>query len=96
MILVDNAVYSFGVQLNNGVPILPFKEDKNDREFLFLTRFLVDLSTCEDVRDMLKVAFSLEDINNYNLDEFIQYYDYEECEIEQERDDEWEFELEKQ
>ena len=30
IILVDNAVYGFGQQLSNGVPITPFKEDKND------------------------------------------------------------------
>lgn len=36
IIIVDNAVYSFGAQLSNGVPICPFKDDKEDREFLFL------------------------------------------------------------
>jgi CTD small phosphatase-like protein 2 len=30
MVIVDNAVYSFGFQLDNGIPILPFYEDKTD------------------------------------------------------------------
>jgi CTD small phosphatase-like protein 2 len=30
MIIVDNAVYSFGAQLSNGIPITPFKDDKED------------------------------------------------------------------
>ena len=34
IILVDNAVYSFGFQLTNGVPILPFYENKSDRELV--------------------------------------------------------------
>ena len=33
MIIVDNAVYSFGAQLANGVPITPFKDDREDCEF---------------------------------------------------------------
>ena len=44
IILVDNAVYCFGLQLSNGIPVMPFKEDKTDREFESLTRFLVRIS----------------------------------------------------
>lgn len=33
MLIVDNAVYSFGQQLDNGIPITPFKEDPQDIEF---------------------------------------------------------------
>ena len=40
MLLVDNAVYSFGEQIDNGIPIKSFMEDKNDTEFVYLMRFL--------------------------------------------------------
>ena len=40
ILLVDNAVYSFGFQLTNGVPILPFYRDPNDRELLQLVSYL--------------------------------------------------------
>jgi CTD small phosphatase-like protein 2 len=30
MLLVDNSVHSFGFQLDNGVPIIPFYDDHND------------------------------------------------------------------
>jgi CTD small phosphatase-like protein 2 len=40
LIIVDNAVYSFGAQLSNGIPITPFKYDKDDREFIFLMNYL--------------------------------------------------------
>lgn len=30
MILVDNASYSFILQIENGIPILPFYHDKED------------------------------------------------------------------
>lgn len=37
IVIVDNAVYSFGFQLENGIPIIPFYEDKEDEELLHLT-----------------------------------------------------------
>jgi len=30
MLLVDNAAYSFGFQLENGLPIIPFYDSKED------------------------------------------------------------------
>lgn len=30
IVLVDNAAYSFGYQLTNGIPIIPFYDNKND------------------------------------------------------------------
>mmetsp|Transcript_39254 Transcript_39254/g.59891 ORF Transcript_39254/g.59891 Transcript_39254/m.59891 type:complete len:94 (+) Transcript_39254:791-1072(+) len=90
MMIVDNAIYSFGSQLSNGIPITPFKEDRNDREFRFLKRFLIDISTADDFRDVLEAAFQLNGLSQsdkYNFEEFIEYYDYEECEIEQDQDD---------
>ena len=93
VILVDNAVYCFGLQLSNGVPVMPFKEDKSDREFESLTRFLVRISTQDDVRYTLSDAFSLQAISphdKFNFDSFIEHYDYETCENEQDVDDDWE------
>jgi CTD small phosphatase-like protein 2 len=37
IVIVDNAVYSFGFQLENGIPIIPFYEDKEDEELLHLS-----------------------------------------------------------
>ena len=37
IVIVDNAVYSFGFQLENGIPIIPFYDDKEDEELLHLT-----------------------------------------------------------
>lgn len=43
VLIVDNAAYSFGFQLENGIPILPFYKDKNDVELKNLTSYLVGL-----------------------------------------------------
>ena len=36
VILVDNSVYSFGFQLSNGVPIIPYFNDPSDKELVYL------------------------------------------------------------
>ena len=62
MILVDNAIYSFGMQLSNGIPIIPFKHDMSDHEFVFLTRFLLDCHNLDDLREPLKASFHFEEL----------------------------------
>ena len=40
MVIVDNSVYSFSFQINNGIPIIPYYEDKEDEEMLHLIYYL--------------------------------------------------------
>ncbi len=44
IVLVDNAVYSFGFQLDNAVPILYFYDNKDDVELLELVPYLKRLA----------------------------------------------------
>ena len=44
MVIVDNATYSFAFHLGNGIPVIPFYENKNDRELYFLTKYLLELA----------------------------------------------------
>lgn len=62
MIIVDNAVYSFGAQLANGIPITPFKDDVEDREFLYLMSYLDLLKDCDDMRELNREAFKMEQV----------------------------------
>jgi len=32
IVLVDNAAYSFGIHIENGIPIVPYYDNKDDRE----------------------------------------------------------------
>ena len=58
IVIVDNAVYSFGYQLENGIPIIPFYDDKHDEELLHLTQYWECLyRTGGDVRDHNRKAF---------------------------------------
>lgn len=44
IIIVDNLVHSFGLQLSNGIPILEFLDNKKDKELVGLESFLKELS----------------------------------------------------
>lgn len=43
MVLIDNSGASFIFQINNGIPIQPFINDKKDKELLSLIPFLLSL-----------------------------------------------------
>lgn len=43
MVLVDNAAYSYCLQSDNGIPIVPFYNSKHDRELIFLADYLLNL-----------------------------------------------------
>ena len=49
IVIVDNSVYSFAYQIDNGIPIIPFYRDKTDEEMLHLVYYLNCLATCENV-----------------------------------------------
>lgn len=39
-VLVDNAAYSYAYQIDNGIPIIPYYEGKNDFELKALHTYL--------------------------------------------------------
>lgn len=54
LVLIDNAAYSYSLQLDNGIPILPFYSNKKDSELRELADFLFSLAHVEDVRPILR------------------------------------------
>ena len=54
---MDNSVYCYGLQVNNGIPIIPFYNQKADRELLNLHDFLVGLGEVRDVRKAIAGYF---------------------------------------
>ena len=72
IVIVDNAVYSFGYQLENGIPIIPFYDDKRDEELLHLTQYLECLfRTGGDVRDHNRKAFQLKELQDLDVQNFL-------------------------
>lgn len=62
MVLVDDSVYSYALQINNGVPILRWKNNKNDEELKYLFEYLLKMHSSSDVREFNRKHFKLEKI----------------------------------
>jgi len=64
LVLVDNSPYSFGPQLGNGIPIVPFFNNKKDRELLDLQDYLCskEMVECKDVREVNKKVYKLAEL----------------------------------
>lgn len=69
IVLVDNALYSFSFQIENGIPIIPFYNNSSDMELLSLRNYLKGLKNVSDVRKTNRKAFKynmFNDIENLN------------------------------
>ena len=53
IIIVDNSPLSYSFHPNNGLPILSWFENKNDRELFNITPILIYLSKVNDVREII-------------------------------------------
>ncbi|CAD8054137.1 unnamed protein product [Paramecium sonneborni] len=51
MAIIDNNAYSYYFQLDNGIPIIPFEENKQDKELIFMTDYLIK---CEKQKNWLQ------------------------------------------
>ena len=60
ILLVDNSSHCFFTQLKNGVPILSFYDQKEDRELLHLKRYLQALCRCENLLARNEEHFQLD------------------------------------
>ena len=61
MLIIDNSALSFAFNIQNGVPILPFYDNKEDQELDHLVFYLNGLkdSLVDDVRIPNEEAFGL-------------------------------------
>ena len=62
MLLVDNSVHSFGFQLDNGVPIIPFYSDDKDQELVHLASYVLSRAFNDDVRPQNSSTFQLKEL----------------------------------
>ena len=73
VVIIDNSVLSFAYHLDNGIPISPFYDSKEDTELLEIADFLVKYADENDIRDKLKEKYKLnqllEELKNYESEE---------------------------
>ena len=62
IIIVDNQVSNFMLQIHNGIPIKEFNGDKSDRVLKSLYDYLLLFQEVEDVRDIIHKDFYLQSI----------------------------------
>jgi len=69
MIIVDNLAHSFGFQLENGVPILEFINDKKDEELKHLTEYLLEAYKYDDLREFNKERLRLHEFAGRRIED---------------------------
>ncbi|CAD8187065.1 unnamed protein product [Paramecium octaurelia] len=65
ILLVDNASYSFGQQIDNGVPIIAYYDNKYDQELLYLQNYLMKFRMITDVRELNSQLLKMNSYTNY-------------------------------
>lgn len=68
---MDNAAYSFGYQVDNGIPIISWYDDRSDRELFNLIDYMKQLANCEDMLAMNRSTFHLKTYYEDYINEFL-------------------------
>ncbi|CAD8056861.1 unnamed protein product [Paramecium sonneborni] len=64
-LIVDNLVHSFGLQIENGIPILEWNDNVDDVELKYLLEYLVDASEQPNLKEFNVAHFQLEKLIDY-------------------------------
>ena len=70
MIIIDNWVHSFENQIDNGIQILEWEGDMNDKELIYIQNYLIEISRCENITEFNGNTLKLRELigNNDILD----------------------------
>ena len=72
IIIIDNSVLSFAFHLNNGIPVIPYYDSKEDKELNLVSLYLTSIVNCDDVCIENEKYFQLEkclEIAKKNIEE---------------------------
>jgi len=72
MIIVDNLAHSFGFQIENGIPILEWHNNKKkDSELKYLMDYLLEILYADDVREFNKKRLKLTELAFMKLEDLM-------------------------
>ena len=71
VVIIDNASYSFAYQIDNGIPIISWHDDREDREMLNLIDYLKTLVKVDDIRELNFETFHLRTFYEDYTNEFL-------------------------
>ena len=60
VVIIDNSVLSFAYHLNNGIPIVPYYDRKDDEYLILIAIYLSKIAECYDLREKNKQIYNLE------------------------------------
>ena len=60
ILMIDNSILSFAYHLNNGIPVVPFYDSKQDNELPLLCFYLLSIASFKDLREVNKEHINLE------------------------------------
>ncbi|CAD8095913.1 unnamed protein product [Paramecium sonneborni] len=66
VVLIDNSAFSYAFQIENGIPIIPYLDNKKDNELQHLESYLKVLIKYDDFRKINTKLFNLQVIQNCN------------------------------
>ena len=72
ILIVDNSAYSFGFNVNNGIPILSYYEGENDWELLDLIDFLISIKNDSDLWISIQQKYKMLDLVEQSIKDSIQ------------------------
>ena len=68
LIIIDNLVHSFGLQIDSGIPILEWKGDQNDCELKFIEKYLIEASKCDDIQIFNRKRLRLQELSKLRFE----------------------------
>ena len=71
IVIVDNAAYSFGYQIDNGIPIVPFYYNKDDTELQSFISYALNFYSVKDIRELNRKTFKYHLYNNNDTNDDI-------------------------
>ena len=73
MVIIDPKAHAFALQLDNGIPILEWKNNKNDMELEYILHYLMELATSNDVRDFNRKFLKLKELSNIEYKNIVNF-----------------------